>query len=609
MVPNEVLFIIFGHLDTKQLLQCQLTSRQWRKTSLRHLYSKVIIKSDFCYEQYTTTIFANPYLAPYLKSINLGRYFAKQPTDSSVRKYDILVHFPNITKLLATEPTIEFWTQVCCIVDQGRLKYLEHLPVPSFSDFSYYANAALFFSNTLKTLVFEGSTNTRAYTLLITHLKQFKSLTTICIKRSKNCGLSHYDTLLNHCSNQKYFKAGICAVSADYTNRRVYTYHTDPRNNNVIIQNPPLLIQPHKNAERLVCHWELIGFDNQLNYAIKKFPALKYLTVSLYSNEGLGLENLRNRLEFLPSSRPSVTTLINFLQYTFNIKSFDVTLVLSPESIYSIWKNLAEIKGVNDNVRLVFDPKQSVNFSSNPATRFERDQTTVYLNHYICLKEKLPDKEFLEKAGAYIGSLKIRNEDCLRTCDKLSKKYRNPEYIYQVINLCPYLRELDFDTIFTIRKLYTCSKDYFPLRSLSVGIDQAKPYVLFLKKLAPATPQLKQLHFTIRCKQHIEHHRHQIKIEMPNIDFDQITWTYKTKSIHLIDQNIRCYLQIKTFSKKEFFMVNLDGLLPISKHAYSSAKSQLRICIVCKELRDFKLKISTITLQPPIFTAVRYADH
>ncbi|GAA5806398.1 hypothetical protein HPULCUR_011932 [Helicostylum pulchrum] len=608
MIPNEVLAIIFGHLDTKQLLQCQLTSRQWSRASLKQLYSKVIIRSDFCYERYIATTSANPDLAPYLKLINFGRYFSNQPTDSSIRNYEILVRFPNMTELSASQPTIEFWTQVCYRADQGQLKYLEFLPVPSVSDFAYYANAALFLSNTLKVLIFEGSTNTRAYQLLIIHLKQFKRLTTICIKRSRNCGLSHYDTLLNHCSNQKYFKACICAVRADYANRRVYTYHADPRNNNVVIQDPPLLIRPLNNAERLVCHWELIGFDNQLNYALKKFPALKFLSVSLYSKEGLGIENLHNRIEYLPSPLPSVTTLINFLQYTFTIKLFDVTLVLSPESISFIWEKLAEIKGVNDDVRLIFDLKQSPHFSSNPATRFKRDQTTVYLNYYIYIKEKLPGKEFLEKAGPYIGSLQVRNEDCLRTCDRLSKTYRNPDYIYQVLDLCPVLRELDFDTIFTIKKIRTVYDAYFPLRSLSVGIDQAKPYVLFLKKLAPTIPELKQLHFTIRYQQHIEHPRRQIKIEMPNIDFDLITWTYTTKPTQLMDQNIRCYLQVKTFSKNEFFMVNSDGLLPISKHVYSSPRSQLRICIVCKELRDFKLKFTIITLQPSIFTSIRYAD-
>ncbi|KAG2234697.1 hypothetical protein INT48_004135 [Thamnidium elegans] len=221
MVPNEVLTIIFNHLDAKQLLQCQLTNKQWRKASVKQLYSKVKIKSDFSYKRYINTVSTYPYLALYLKSIDLGYYFAKQPTGSSIRTYKILLHFPNITELSATESTAEFWTQLCYTADQGRFKYLQHLPIPSALDFEYYAYVAL-------------------------------------------------------------------------------------------LLNPPLLIQPHNNAESLGCHWELIGFDNQLNYAIKKFPALKALTISLYSKEGLGLDCIYNRPEYTPSQRPSVVTLINF---------------------------------------------------------------------------------------------------------------------------------------------------------------------------------------------------------------------------------------------------------------------------------------------------------
>jgi hypothetical protein len=383
--------------------------------------------------------------------------------------------------------------------------------------------------------------------------------------------------VFNRCSIPKHIKVHLYSIFGEQK---------------VKISKLPATIRPHKKAESLECHWELISFDSQLNYIIKKFPDLKKLTISLFSDEALGLSSTYYQKSLTPSTRPSATTFVAFLKYVFSIPTFLVTLVLKNESIRFVWETLKEIKGANDNVRLIFNLEQNNGFTRNMATRFKKHQSVIYFRYYTSLRN-LPDTRFLDSAGPYIGLLQIRNEESLRNNNILGRKYRNPDYIFEVLRWCPSLLELDFDTIFFSKKPQRVYGNRFPLRSLSVRIDHARLCVSYLKVLAPTLPELKQLHITAQCKQNINHRR-PIKIEMPNIDFVLITWTYKAKT-HLRSQKMYCYLQVKSSSQDRFFMASLDGLLPISEQIYSSAGSQLRVCIICRELRDFKLQISITT--------------
>ena len=74
-LPFEISKTIFCQLETSDLLQCQLTCKEWYTASVELLYSTPKIDTDTKSEQYVRTIKNSSSLGRYLKTIDTDLLF------------------------------------------------------------------------------------------------------------------------------------------------------------------------------------------------------------------------------------------------------------------------------------------------------------------------------------------------------------------------------------------------------------------------------------------------------------------------------------------------------------------------------------------------------
>ncbi|KAI9350385.1 hypothetical protein BD770DRAFT_461448 [Pilaira anomala] len=134
LLPFEILRLTFTYLKEKDLLHCQLTSKNWYEASVELLYSKVpTLQNEFRF-RFVPTISNSSTLGNYPKEINLsdslttpreGRFWDEHNLISA-----LIQHCPNLRVLNSHS----FWFQISVAVAQGYLTRLQVLPRPSRSD-------------------------------------------------------------------------------------------------------------------------------------------------------------------------------------------------------------------------------------------------------------------------------------------------------------------------------------------------------------------------------------------------------------------------------------------------------------------------------------------
>ncbi|KAI9273418.1 hypothetical protein EDC94DRAFT_644666 [Helicostylum pulchrum] len=123
-LPSELLTRIFNRLEIKDLLQCQLTSKQWHRNSLAHTYSYAGLREKS--RLFIRTISNSPQLGKYLNDIYLPDVLEGGSEDELRILETIITHCPNITRIRCSEKYLSFWTRLMRAGIQGYENFLKN---------------------------------------------------------------------------------------------------------------------------------------------------------------------------------------------------------------------------------------------------------------------------------------------------------------------------------------------------------------------------------------------------------------------------------------------------------------------------------------------------
>lgn len=273
-LPFEILRDTFNFLEVNELLECQLTCRNWYNASLELLYSNIQISSNIEGSKYISTISNHPRLGSYLKKINTKGVFKRDANTNIWDECNLLnalaEYCPNMLKLDSDEQDLNFWTRISDLAQQGSFSQLQYLPRSNSDNLESYITTTLSFKLSLTCLFILDDhrfleldlNNLMAYQMLRDQIYQFKNLQSISFSYQSNKQLSYFDTLIENCPHLKNIRLAMRVFPEDR-----------------MIIEPEKIINPRPNIQELECKWEMVGSEIQLQYLIQKFPNLQTLKI------------------------------------------------------------------------------------------------------------------------------------------------------------------------------------------------------------------------------------------------------------------------------------------------------------------------------------------
>lgn len=152
-LPDEILTLTFVHLKAKDLLQCQLTSKQWHKASLKLLYADLIIRSENQSRLLIHTISNSSHLGRHINTVDFrGLFRGKYECPKRDLYIEVIENCPNLTGVEYYDEDFKFWMRIMCSATRGFLSQLKTLPQANSKHLEYYIFAAFHFKNTLSTI-------------------------------------------------------------------------------------------------------------------------------------------------------------------------------------------------------------------------------------------------------------------------------------------------------------------------------------------------------------------------------------------------------------------------------------------------------------------------
>ncbi|KAI9254323.1 hypothetical protein EDC94DRAFT_662310 [Helicostylum pulchrum] len=267
--PDELLLDIFSHLPPNDLAKCQLVNKNWNKSSLQLLYSKVTVNSCLRVLRYTTSISKSPERANYLTSIDVGIMFA---TYEDIKFWDscnlveaLIKYCPNIIEILARDTCSKFWSHMHSAAQRKSFANLQVLPASSVITIDLYIACALSYKNTLTSLTLtdrrtrsesNSTVESNSYKAFLSRINEFCSLTHLHFNLYENQQLDYFDTVIESCKSIQ--SLNFCLVI--------------PTPPNVTLT--PNVVLPRPEIHTLVYDWGFISQDYQLEYIVQKFSNL-----------------------------------------------------------------------------------------------------------------------------------------------------------------------------------------------------------------------------------------------------------------------------------------------------------------------------------------------
>ncbi|KAF1798250.1 hypothetical protein V8B55DRAFT_1552698 [Mucor lusitanicus] len=225
-LPREVLEQIFTHPDIskRDLLQLQLTCKQWSNVAQKHLYKEISLIDSNLYTTHQsnppairkrlalwmrTLLLLNQSVGKFVKTISVDESFNKAASEDSLLNIGIFAHLcPNIVEIKGLVYSSELLKTLTSLHRQGKLQHLEDFPTPNrgtedadILDTNYYTSA-MEFKDTLKNMyIREGIRKARSPQCLITpaSLQLFPSLKCLILAESSRVNLYQLRDYLSGC--------------------------------------------------------------------------------------------------------------------------------------------------------------------------------------------------------------------------------------------------------------------------------------------------------------------------------------------------------------------------------------------------------------------------
>lgn len=574
-LPFEILRHIFNCLEKKDLLNCQLTSKEWNEASAELLYSDVLVKTNDVSFKFVRAISNSPRLGRYLKKIRIYTLFKKPEMGTIWDEHNLLTalvqNCPNLSEIDGKLPDLTFWTRILYFVTKGRLSRLQLLPESDTKNLESYICTALCFKPTLASLTindiqtsFGPDLNKLAvYQELLDEISEFTNLKTISIKYQSNNPLSYFDTLIEDCQQLKKFQINLYSSEVE-------SAMIEPR---TIINSRPDIHEFH-------CNWEIIDRESQLRYFMQKFTNLKSLVIS----------------RFLTVSKPCPTnTVIDFLHYVLEIPFFTVTLPLKMEDLTMAWTALIDMNDSYRDIAIEYgsdgDRQRKVSFW------IRRTGTLNICFSYYLNYELLGENEFIEDEEE--DALELPHIDFFLKVGSMVRSLILPDYLSQfgmdcisrILQSCTSLEELTLQlsiAIFPSSDIdFTCTE----LKKLSIvlGDDNVDTLPSFFSFISSKLPNIKHIQFD-----YINSSDCYIQVDMPCSRLDTIT------SVNLMENyNIgvafEAYIRLNADGLEKFYIGNRYGLLETNEDSYDQSEPFFCLNITCKSLKQIVVR----SVRPP----------
>ncbi|KAG2236752.1 hypothetical protein BDF21DRAFT_467576 [Thamnidium elegans] len=521
-LPYEILTRTFHHLKTKDLLQCQLTDRQWYKVSSSHLYSNIIINTEEKALAYVRTISNSSQLGKYLNIIKFEDMFESSSVSLMFDHLGLLEaviqYCPNITKIDSYNQDFRFWCRLMYAATQGQLLHLNSLPM--------------------------SDTDVPAYGTLCNQINQFKKLELLYLNYPSDKYLSYFDGLIDKCQHLKelIFDLDISEILQP--------------------NEPEQKIRPRPDIRTFRCNLRLINTERQMEYVMHKFPKLESLEVDYESNI---------------TTNCSGPTLIKFIQYAISLPYFNIRFDVSEEDQANIWIEFMKTRNGCKNV--------SINWSHHPRDSWHNLRLCAEGGISLVFPSsnrgaEPPHVRFLSEAGGSVCSLKVIKPN--RVFRITGEDSTTIDWILDIIQLCPLVEGIILCNPSPISPSCRTSK-YHSVKKLTLTEVYYTDFNNVLDCLSLNLPNLCKLYLGFGYTDN--KNTDPIIINMPHSSLDFITW-YDEKTKYDYIRNGDVYIKLKTDGGLRYYSGNKHTLLPVDESRYLLATKNIRFDITCKGLKE-----------------------
>lgn len=479
-LPLEILRLIFSSLATKDLLQCQLTNKQWYEGSVHKLYGRAVIRTSEKAVQYMRTIVSSSSLGSYLKFLSLTEYAEARQSMVSI----VAQHCPNLLTISGLNLGFSFWFQLQKCISGGQLSKLEDIPSSVSENLEGYICTALELKSTLKYLSIQDEEceygidmfRSSSFSKLLLQLNEFKNLQRIDFCFASDKGLKSLDQVIDQCPRLKDITLDLAPI---FSSTRY----------NIKLEK----ILPRPDIPALECNWRAIDDESQIEYLIQKFTNLQTLTIG-----GILAVSFMEHIYTAFRHPCHFDAVVKFLRFSMKIPDHSLEIEINRNDLFKVWKELVQLNDINNRdivIRYADDERYKGLVGLNVYSKLHPLWITFSLDHTEVL---LPHAQFFLKAGSQIRSLSIGDiTDGTQFIDESSPHYSallGLDHVIEILMECPSLQELTFD-----RKEYeiattTLGFEHTQVKKLIFSqIRDEKETIPILKHLSSFLPNVKRL--------------------------------------------------------------------------------------------------------------------
>ncbi|KAL9541551.1 hypothetical protein MBANPS3_009055 [Mucor bainieri] len=313
-IPNEILKQIFSDpvIRKKDLLQLQLTCKQWSPVAQKYLYENIqlseindcddhsAIKRRFA-SLIQSLLFANSQLGKCIKSFNFGSLFYNTTCDSPFEGFSfsiaMLAHLcPNLTSISGSFDLMEYLKTVSHLHRKGYFQRLEFVKAPidiNRTVIATYHATILEFKETIKDItITDGISNTLLSAECLippTSLQLFTSVERVELREFARVHLYRIKNYVSNCGPQ--------VRSLDVQMLETTTASLQDE------YNEQSGVQPRESIQELSIYPEIT--TNEMAFIMRMFPSLKKIYLA-------GL-NVLDKINFNQADMQVVTQVLNYL--------------------------------------------------------------------------------------------------------------------------------------------------------------------------------------------------------------------------------------------------------------------------------------------------------
>ncbi|KAL9554003.1 hypothetical protein MBANPS3_003015 [Mucor bainieri] len=383
-LPREVLEQIFTHRDIakKDLLQLQLTCKQWSPIAKRHLYRDIDLTDKNLYQLENSSLAIEKRLAlltrtllllnrkngEFIETVDFDSLLLDTPSNDPLFNVAVLAQLcPHITNLTGKSLSSEFFETLVGLHRQGNLQYLKAISDTDFSDegdknnlFTKYHTATLEFKNTLTSItVVDGICKTTSTECLITpaSLQLFSCAEHLHLKELSRAHLYQIRNYISACG------PSLTALTITMPGA---TISTPPAMEDDLL----VVVYPNWHLQDLALNLEVPLTSEEMILVMRWFPSLKSLTLclSLLSEDDLIYQY-------------DMDVVVQFLEYLSLIPGVDYTMCVNVNQGLAYLPHLVnsiEIKSLSlISSDVMYDSELDFDLVKKPTEALSNDNTLV----------------------------------------------------------------------------------------------------------------------------------------------------------------------------------------------------------------------------------------